>query len=305
MTWNIGDTASFRRVLTQEDFDRFADLTGDDNPIHCDPVFAAKSHFGGTVSHGMLLYSLIAKGFSEHIPGPGYVQIEQEFIFPNGTYTGEEIVITLRVNGVNPDGTLEMFTVVTKASDPNNVKAQGRARIAPRGVKPADMSKAASAIEAGDATLYGLRTGMFVETKRTFTVEDLAEYGDLSGDRDPLLREPTWIKADGLKGPTIAGPMLAGMFSDMMGTDLPGRGTGWMKQKLIYLCPVYPGEEVTARVEITRLRGDKELVNLRSTIVGADGRLVVDGESLVLVRNLANKEDKGPEFGCGKRLSGR
>lgn len=305
MTWTIGDTACFRRILTQEDFNRFADLTGDDNPIHCDPVFAAKSHFGGTVSHGMLLYSLISKGFSEMIPGPGYVQLEQEFMFPNGTYTGEEIVITLRVDKVNADGSLEMFTIVSKAEDPNNIKAQGRARVAPRGVKAAETVKAAAAAESGDDYLYGLRPGMFVETKRTFTLDDLAEYGDLSGDRNPLMREPTWIKADGLSGPVVACPMLAGMFSDMLGTDLPGRGTGWMKQKLIYLSPVYPGEEITARVEITRLRADKELVNLRSTIVGADGRLLVDGESLVLVRNLANKDDKGPEFGRGKRLSGR
>jgi len=34
------------------DFDRFARLTGDDNPIHCDPVFAATTHFGATVAHG-------------------------------------------------------------------------------------------------------------------------------------------------------------------------------------------------------------------------------------------------------------
>ena len=88
-------------------------------------------------------------------------------------------------------------------------------------------------------------------------------------------------------------------FSDMLGTDLPGRGTGWMKQKLVYKCAAYPGEDLTARVEITRLRADKELVNLRSTIVGPDGRLICDGESLVLVRNLANKEDKGPSYGRG------
>ncbi len=304
MDWKIGDTASFHRVLTQEDFNRFADLSGDDNPIHCDPVFAAKSHFGGTVSHGMLLYSLISKGFSELIPGPGYVQLEQELMFPNGTYTGEEIVIKLSVTQINGDGTLELATVIHKAEDATNVKAQGRARIAPRGVvASATPMPAASATEAGDDYLYGLRPAMYVESKRTFTDADMAEYGNLSGDRNPLLREPSWIARAGLKGSMVSCPMLAGMFSDMLGTDLPGRGTGWMKQKLLYVSPVFTGEEVTARVQITRLRADKELVNLRSTITGADGRLIVDGESLVLVRNLENKGDKGENFGHGLRLA--
>ena len=44
--------ASFQQVLLQGDFDRFATLTRDDNPIHCDPDFAARSHFGGTVAGG-------------------------------------------------------------------------------------------------------------------------------------------------------------------------------------------------------------------------------------------------------------
>lgn len=301
MTWTIGDTASFHRILTQEDFDRFAALSWDDNPIHCDPVFAAKSHFGGTVSHGMLLYSVMSKGFAELIPGPGAIQLEQELMFPNGTYTGEEIVFTLTVKGVNPDGTLELATVVSKAADPANIKAQGRAKVAPCGIKP-DFSHApagAAVQEAGDDYLYGLRPGMFKEKKRVFTAADLAEYGNLGGDRNPIMRESEFAKAAGFKDVIVPWPLLAGMFSDMLGTDLPGRGTGWMKQKLIYKSAAYPGEEITARVEITRLRADKELVNLRSTIVGPDGRLICDGESLVLVRNLANKEDKGPNFGRG------
>nr|HMN66206.1 MaoC/PaaZ C-terminal domain-containing protein [Burkholderiaceae bacterium] len=48
-----------KRVVTQRDFDRFAALSRDDNPIHCDPGFARGTHFGATVAHGMFLYGLI------------------------------------------------------------------------------------------------------------------------------------------------------------------------------------------------------------------------------------------------------
>jgi acyl dehydratase len=79
------------------------------------------------------------------------------------------------------------------------------------------------------------------------------------------------------------------MFSDLLGTRLPGRGTGWMKQVLRFPAPAYPGEQLTASVAVARLRKDKELVNLSTRVTAADGRIVCDGEALVLVRNLENK----------------
>jgi acyl dehydratase len=87
----------------------------------------------------------------------------------------------------------------------------------------------------------------------------------------------------------IPGPLLSGMFSDLLGTKLPGRGTGWMKQKNRFTHPAYIGQALTAMVEIVRLRADKELVNLKSTVIAEDGTVVCDGETLVLVRNLENK----------------
>jgi acyl dehydratase len=297
MSIQPGDSARFSRILTQEDFNRFADLSGDDNPIHCDPEFAAKSHFGGTVSHGMLLYSLICKALSEHIPGPGAVQLEQELMFPNGTYTGEEIKVCLDVKAIQPDGSVELDTYVVKATDDTHFKATGRARVLPKGL-PLPAAPAPSTSDAGetDPELYGLKPGMYVEKTRIFTPADLSEYGNLGGDRNPIFREADYARECGFTDTPVPWPLLAGMFSDMLGTDLPGRGTGWMKQKLVYLNPAYPGEAITARVQITRLRADKELVNLKSTLTGADGRLICDGESLVLVRNLADKGDKTGRF---------
>jgi acyl dehydratase len=47
--------------ITQDMVDRFADVTDDHQFIHVDPVAAAKTPFGGTIAHGFLVLSLIAK----------------------------------------------------------------------------------------------------------------------------------------------------------------------------------------------------------------------------------------------------
>ena len=83
------------RVYTQAEFDAFARLSGDDNPIHVDPNFAAQTRFGRTVAHGMFLYSTICGALNRHFPGA--VQKEQHLKFPAPTFAGEPLEIRLDV----------------------------------------------------------------------------------------------------------------------------------------------------------------------------------------------------------------
>lgn len=83
-----------RWMPTQADFDAFAHVSGDDNPIHVDPAFSARTAFGRTVSHGMLLYSkLWGLLKATH---PEIRQVSQSMMFPNPCYTGEEVVLRVR-----------------------------------------------------------------------------------------------------------------------------------------------------------------------------------------------------------------
>ncbi len=281
-----------QRVLLQPDFDRFARLSHDDNPIHCDPVFAAKSHFGATVAHGMMLYSCICKALAEQV-GAGVVQIEQTLMFPNATYVGDRIQIGLRAES-QADGLLDIATEVSKtgADGASVPTATGRCRVVPPDVALPTVAPAPHLVESGDAELYGMRPGMSASATRSFATADLDEYGDLTGDRNPIFRDDVEARARGFKRRVVPWPLLAGMFSDLLGTRLPGRGTGWMKQALRYPSAAHPGEALTATVTITRLRADKELVNLNTRVCAADGRVVCDGEALVLVRNLESKLEK-------------
>ena len=79
---------------------------------------------------------------------------------------------------------------------------------------------------------------------------------------------------------------MGGVVSNVLGTQLPGRGTNWLKQKFCHLNPAYPDEDITGKVEVIRLRPEKDLVNLRTTLTNEDDVIVVDGEALVLVSDL-------------------
>jgi len=88
-------------------------------------------------------------------------------------------------------------------------------------------------------------------------------------------------------GATVPTGLIGGLFSQLLGTALPGRGTNWMKQSLRFHRAARVGEPLTASVEIVRLRPDKQLVNLRVRCVDARAELVCDGEALVMAREMA------------------
>ena len=60
--WREGDSLPVvEKFLTQEQIARYADASGDFNPLHLDPEFASKTQFGGIISHGMLTLAFISE----------------------------------------------------------------------------------------------------------------------------------------------------------------------------------------------------------------------------------------------------
>ena len=82
---------------TQADFDIFARVSGDDNPIHVDPAFSARTRFGRTVSHGMLIYAKLWAML--RAARPGLTHTAQEMMFPNPAYAGDALVLRLTDTG--------------------------------------------------------------------------------------------------------------------------------------------------------------------------------------------------------------
>lgn len=79
-------------------------------------------------------------------------------------------------------------------------------------------------------------------------------------------------------------PLISGLFSNLLGTQLPGNGTMYLKQTLDFSAQAELGEVLTAEVIVTRLRPDKALVDLETRCTGKGGRNIGRGQALVLFR---------------------
>lgn len=291
MTIEIGQVERFTRVFSQEDFDRFAALSGDDNPIHVDPDFSARTSFGATVAHGMLLYSAVSSVLGTRFPGPGTIQMEQELMFPSPTYAGEEVILRLEVTDVREAGELvDLSTILIRPDQEIGLQGRTLVQLPGRASYPkAARDEEQAPTSTGPQQFKGLEVGQRAETWRTFTPEDLDDYVDLAGDTNPIFTDAAYARGLGLERRLIPGSLLGGLFSYLLGTRLPGRGTNYLKQRLVYPAPAYPGQELNAAVEITRLRPEKELVNFSTVCTNPAGQTVCMGSALVLVRDVEGR----------------
>ena len=108
----IGYNITETKIFTQADFDEFARLSGDDNPIHVDPAFSARTKFGRTVAHGMFLYGTICGLLSRHFPGA--IQLEQNLMFPAPTFANEPMEVRAEIAAVDAAaGQIRLKTTLT------------------------------------------------------------------------------------------------------------------------------------------------------------------------------------------------
>jgi acyl dehydratase len=117
--------ASLIKVFSQADFDDFARLSGDDNPIHTDPDFCAGTRFGRPVAHGLLLCSVL-RGLIDSLL-PGRELSEQAVMFPAPTYADEPVNFTVVLSDSGQDG-IELELQARRVDD-GVVTCQGTARV--------------------------------------------------------------------------------------------------------------------------------------------------------------------------------
>ena len=99
-SYKEGDGYSFKRYISVDDVQRFAEIVGDLNPIHLDAEFAEKSFFKKRIVHGAFLAGLISKVLGMDFPGQGTVYLLQNSVFKRPVYVDSEILVEVKVTQV-------------------------------------------------------------------------------------------------------------------------------------------------------------------------------------------------------------
>ncbi len=95
--FKVGDSAEFRKVVSEEDVYLFAGITGDRNPMHTSREFAAKTRFKERVAHGLLTAGTISAAIGMKLPGPGCIYLSQTLEFKAPVFLGDEITARVEI----------------------------------------------------------------------------------------------------------------------------------------------------------------------------------------------------------------
>ena len=112
-----GMTATVSRTVSEADVVSFAEVTGDNNPLHLDEVYAAGTRFGGRIIHGMLSAGFISGVLGTQLPGPGCIYLNQSLAFRAPVRIGDTVDTTVTVTEIDPERRLVRFATVCRVGD--------------------------------------------------------------------------------------------------------------------------------------------------------------------------------------------
>lgn len=113
----VGLSANISWRAERQLVDRFAELSGDKNPLHMDDEYAKSQEFDGRVVHGFLLGAHVSGIVGMLIPGRRCLLLEEKLAFPNPVYIDDELLFTISVEEVHPDLSLVMLKIIAKRAE--------------------------------------------------------------------------------------------------------------------------------------------------------------------------------------------
>lgn len=127
-----------------------------------------------------------------------------------------------------------------------------------------------------------LKVGDSAEITKTIDQSDIDAFARVTGDHNPVHLDEEFAKTTRFRRRIAHGMLTASLISAVLANKLPGEGSVYLGQTLQFVAPVFPGDEVTARVTVKEIREDKPIVKLETICVNQRGEVVVRGEATVL-----------------------
>ncbi len=125
--------------------------------------------------------------------------------------------------------------------------------------------------------------GDSAETTRTIEQTDIQAFADVTGDHNPIHVDELFAKTTRFGRCIAHGMLTASLISSVLANKLPGEGSVYLGQTLQFVAPVFPGDEVTARVTVKDIREHKSIVKLETICVNQRNEIVIRGEATILV----------------------
>ena len=134
----VGQTASYSKTVGERDIQLFAAMSGDHNPVHLDPEFAAATMFKERIAHGMFSGALISAAIACQLPGPGTIYLGQSLKFSRPVKLGDTLSVRLEVLEKLPKGRVKLATRVFNQNDEQVVDGEAEV-LAPRSEQTLEM----------------------------------------------------------------------------------------------------------------------------------------------------------------------
>ena len=98
----LGQSAEMSRVVGAADIAAFAEVSGDNNPVHLDDAYARTTPFGERIAHGMLSGAYISAVIGTQLPGPGTIYLSQTMRFRRPVRIGDQVTARVTIKALDP-----------------------------------------------------------------------------------------------------------------------------------------------------------------------------------------------------------
>lgn len=114
MDLKIGDSFSNSREVTDDVIRKFADVSGDFNPIHLDEEFAAKTRFGKRIAHGMLSGAFISAVLGSEFRELSTIYLSQTMKFTAPVFLGDTVTTTATITNIREDKPIVTLSTICR-----------------------------------------------------------------------------------------------------------------------------------------------------------------------------------------------
>ena len=131
-------------------------------------------------------------------------------------------------------------------------------------------------------TIEEINVGDIASFVKSVTEYDVYSFAGITGDFNPAHINTVYASETSFGKIIAHGILSVGFISNVLGTQLPGPGSIYIRQVCDFKRPVFIGDTITATVEVAQKDETKNRVWLHTYCTNQKDEIVVDGEAIMM-----------------------